>query len=374
MENGQCKQESMMKKSKWIQRMVLPALAVLSLAVVGTAHATYSLVDLGETATTGVTGINNAGQVAGTISHTDGTRSAAIYTGGAWQDLGKFGSANAGASGINNNGQVLINTFDVPASSYWTYIYDFKNGGQTTVAQTSGVSGGKGINDAGQVVLVSNSRLLIYKNNNVTDIGTMGLYSVSSAIINNAGKVAGYGKTSSTGYYATKIADLDGTNYVDVGNLGYAKTTYVYGMNDSGQVVGNSTYSRLSNYKAYRYDGTIHDLSNSNWKYSIGNDINNNDQIVGTYTDTNSGVNGAFFWENGGAQDISNLFAAQGWILTNAKYINDNGDIVGFGDLNGVSHQFLLLHSTPTPIPPAFYMFGSGLIGLMGARRKFSRG
>ena len=60
---------------------------------------------------------------------------------------------------------------------------------------------------------------------------------------------------------------------------------------------------------------------------------------------------------------------ATGTSLTEAMDINDSGQIIANGSVNGVNHAFLL---TPTPIPPAFFLMGSGLIGLVGFRRKIA--
>jgi probable HAF family extracellular repeat protein len=46
-----------------------------------------------------------------------------------------------------------------------------------------------------------------------------------------------------------------------------------------------------------------------------------------------------------------NDWATDGWVLTSAAAINDNGDIVGTGYLNGVPHGFLLTNGS-TAVPP----------------------
>ena len=57
------------------------------------------------------------------------------------------------------------------------------------------------------------------------------------------------------------------------------------------------------------------------------------------------------------------------WYLEEAQGINDLGQIVGSGTINGQNHAYLM---TPTvPVPTAAWLFGSGLLGLIGiARRK----
>ena len=67
----------------------------------------------------------------------------------------------------------------------------------------------------------------------------------------------------------------------------------------------------------------------------------------------------AFLWQDGVMTDLNDLpiVAGSGWILTAATAINDNGDIVGTGLLDGQVRGFLLTASlaqppSPTPVPP----------------------
>jgi len=61
----------------------------------------------------------------------------------------------------------------------------------------------------------------------------------------------------------------------------------------------------------------------------------------------------AFLWENGAMTDLNTLLpAGTGWILTAATAINDNGDIVGIGLLDGQVHGFLLTSGQTQPPAP----------------------
>jgi len=83
-------------------------------------------------------------------------------------------------------------------------------------------------------------------------------------------------------------------------------------------------------------------------------DINEHDQVVGS-SETLVGttmVKHAFLWDQADGLTIDlNNWAADGWVLTTAAAINDNGDIVGNGTLNGVAHGFLLTNGS-IPVPP----------------------
>jgi len=51
----------------------------------------------------------------------------------------------------------------------------------------------------------------------------------------------------------------------------------------------------------------------------------------------------AVLWQNGSVKDLNQAIAqGLGWKLKNATNINNQGQIVGFGIINGQSHAFLL--------------------------------
>lgn len=90
---------------------------------------------------------------------------------------------------------------------------------------------------------------------------------------------------------------------------------------------------------------------------SVAYDINNLDQIVGgsdSRVVQGNGVDGhAFLWQDGFFVDLAALPAAMaaGWILQSALALNDNGQIVRIGMLNGERHAFLLSPvSEPAPV------------------------
>ncbi len=65
--------------------------------------------------------------------------------------------------------------------------------------------------------------------------------------------------------------------------------------------------------------------------------INDSGQVVGS-----SGVN-AFLWQNSTMTDLNTLISTDsGWVLIKATDINEIGQIVGSGMINGENHGFLL--------------------------------
>ena len=87
---------------------------------------------------------------------------------------------------------------------------------------------------------------------------------------------------------------------------------------------------------------------------SSASDINEYNQVVGSSEKLVGTTieDHAFVWNmaDGIIVDL-NDWAPDGWVLTSATAINDNGDIVGTGYLNGVPHGFLLTSGSITAPP-----------------------
>jgi probable HAF family extracellular repeat protein len=72
--------------------------------------------------------------------------------------------------------------------------------------------------------------------------------------------------------------------------------------------------------------------------------------VVG-YSQTSNG-NHAFVWDAAaGMRDLNDLISDPAWVLAYATAINDAGDIVGTGLLNGQPHGFLLTNGLPPETP-----------------------
>jgi probable HAF family extracellular repeat protein len=112
---------------------------------------------------------------------------------------------------------------------------------------------------------------------------------------------------------------------------------------------------------AFRFDGTnLIDLGAG----IVGSGINDLDQIVG------GSSAGAFLNDGSTTIDLNTLVASiSGWTLQDAKDINNLGQIVGTGLLNGEQHGFLL---TPTavPLPAAAWLFGSAIAAFIGVGKR----
>ncbi len=81
------------------------------------------------------------------------------------------------------------------------------------------------------------------------------------------------------------------------------------------------------------------------------NDINDSGQVVGNSTIA-PGATHAFLYSDGQMQDLNTLIPADsGWILTDAMKINNSGQIVGEGYRNGQGPQTSLYLASPDGRP-----------------------
>ena len=73
----------------------------------------------------------------------------------------------------------------------------------------------------------------------------------------------------------------------------------------------------------------------------------NNDRVVVGKAINSSGKDTAFIWHDGKMAALNALIPAEsGWMLTDAKGLNNQGQIVGQGKYNGQQHAFLLTLKT----------------------------
>ena len=160
---------------------------------------------------------------------------------------------------------------------------------------------------------------------------------------------------------------------VDLGTLG-GTSSYGWGINNNGQVAGYSYIAGSNVSHAFIADGSgMTDLGTLGGTHSYGWGINDSGQVVG-YSSTVTGSNAAFFYDGSSMLDLCMMTdcASSGWSNFTAAYgINNNGDITGYGTIDGQQHAFLLTNISAVPVPAAVWLFGSGLLGLIGvARRK----
>ncbi|NJL58569.1 MAG: hypothetical protein HC887_01865 [Desulfobacteraceae bacterium] len=261
----------MKREMKKVLAMVGWAMIVLSL--VSDAYAfQYTITDLGVSSGDNTWyryAINNSGQIAGNSP-------AGAFL---WENGQKTYIGEGWVSDINDSGQVSGSSSTEPSPFIW------QNGLKTELSRGEAV----GINNSGQVVGFSDS-----------NIG-----SLLSTLWNR-------GETIDIG-----VLESDWRDY------GYPPHSFTSGINDSGQVVGFSMVETFNEqYNAFLWEnGLMKDLGEG---YALG--INNMGQVVGQSGYYRNNNNHALLWDNGSARDIGTLYGSGNSV---ALAINDSGYVVG---------------------------------------------
>ena len=339
-------------------------------------------------------------------------------------DLGTLGGNMSRAYGINASGQVVGTSNSTYYGNNANGFY-WENGTMNSIGTLGGnTSVARDINDSGMITgtsQTSSGQQHAFRwepgaaSGSMVDLGTTGGTASHGMGINNNGQIAGESNTGVNNNTEAVRWDGNTTTSLGVGNGG--NFGRARGMNDSGRIVGSSG-STTAGY--WRPNGSFVNLEPypGSGATSIANDINEQNQIVGWIQDYE---HRAVIWQNGSRQLLDELYYGHseayginengqavgefdvfiedenynfsyerhafiwdsesqitdlndllingdGWTLQTASDINDNGQIVGSAIFGGQTRAFLL---NPVPVPAAVWLFGSGLIGLVGlARRK----
>ncbi|QDV35243.1 HAF repeat-containing PEP-CTERM protein [Tautonia plasticadhaerens] len=225
--------------------------------------------------------------------------------------------------------------------------------------------------------------------------------------INNRGQIAGSSRYVGPGaqaprpYAPMQAVLVEGSQRTYLGTLGgpsSRQSSYARGINEAGHVVGQSQFEDYSLFRAFLYrDGEMIDLTDrlggaeSSYADAINDrgqilggvsggesflldgdeltlfggpgvnamDLNNQGDVVGLYERAadRSIERRAFLFRDDTMLDLNDLIAPEtGWTLNDAYAINDLGQVVGSGTIDGVSRAFLLTPEgvnvpAPDPIP-----------------------
>jgi probable HAF family extracellular repeat protein len=212
-------------------------------------------------------------------------------------------------------------------------------------------SGANAINSLGEIVGSSYNadgitEAFLYRHGNMMSLGYLpGGTGSSAAGINNQGDIVG-------SVYMPELINQaflyhDG-KMISLGTLPGATGSDATAVNDAGEIVGRSYSSNFQFEHAFLWrKGKMIDLGVLfNGSISEANGINKWGQVVGSsgpiFSSTgNSGA--AFLYSDGKLRNLNDMIPANsGWVLLDAAAINNRGQIVGTGLLNGEGAAFLL--------------------------------
>jgi probable HAF family extracellular repeat protein len=300
-------------------------------------------------------GINNRGDVVGFSQTANGVNRAFLYSGGSLVDLGSLGGAESFAYRISDNGVVVGRAQD--STGRFHAFVTTTNGHaielQSLDPRADGDFGAAmGINRLGAVTgyfttagdhMSARNRVFKYLDFMIEDIGTFGGEDGVAVAINDRGNIAGYFSDEPHADYAEhrSFAVLDG-ELVPLGTLG-GKLTTARDINNRDDIVGDGDIGTGHHHAFLFSGGVIRDLQTLPGGYrSSAYAINDHGDIVG-FSEGAKGSARAILISSGVMYDLNELIPnGSGWVLTEARGINDSGRIVGTGWLNGQQRGFLL--------------------------------
>jgi probable HAF family extracellular repeat protein len=328
---------------------------VIAFAIAGSARAaTYQITDLG---TLGGTvsyafDVNIHGDVVGQSTTTTGETRAFLYHNGSMTNLGVLDATNnfSQAFGINDAG-VVVGKSTQNGSDNGSRPFVYSAGTMSFVGSFGGNYGwANDINNAGQIVGISTkangvAHAFRKTNSSMLDLGSFSMtsdYSIAYGI-NSLGDVTGYATTSSNGHYDAFL--YTGESIQNLGDLG--GNSRGFKINDSRYVVGDALFDSAGDERVLLWHGgTYTNLGITGGAVSAdGGNLNSFNQVVGTLIfDLLDGTkNHGFLFSNGTMVDVNSLLPSNsGWVLRDAQAVNDRGQIVGFGNINGEQHAYLL--------------------------------
>jgi len=186
----------------------------------------------------------------------------------------------------------------------------------------------------------------LWENGRILDLGTLGGNCAAPAAINNRGQVAGNSDLGDPNAFPHAFLWSPETGMKDLGTLG-GTFAQADDLTDNGEVVGASTVQNDLTFHAFLWrKGRFTDLGNLPGDCASGAyAINSKSQIVGDSFTCAFPPTHPFLWENGQIISLQAFVpSTSGFTLAEPSFINDQGEIAGYGFLtNGDARAFILI-------------------------------
>lgn len=352
----------------WIAFLLLPAL--LKAGIV------YSITDLGALPggmATFAAGISSNGLVTGSGDTAGASSQPFLWSTGTGLLAIDASSPLAKGMGVNASGTVVGYAYSAGFSNYGAY---YTTGTGTALIPTLGgdYNAATAINNGGTIVGYSATstsegspiRAFSYSSAVLTPLGVLsgGANSQANAI-NSSGVIVGQADTSDGSLHAVTLA---GGTWSDLGvPLGYASSV-ASAISDAGDIAGWLD-DGFGDTMAFLWTPLSNSMTSLGALAADGNSqargVNSSGLVVGTSDRI------AFLYQDSGMYDLNSLLdpaAAAAWQLTDAAAINDLGQIVGTGDIDGQTHAFLLNPLSNDVPEPATLPLSCGALLLLAVK------
>ena len=271
--------------------------------------------------------VNATGQIVGSSYVADGTFHAFFWTPSAGMvDLGTLGGYYSEAWAINDAGVVAGWSLAGDASRH-AFVWTPTTG---MIAVGPPQSTALYINERGQVAVVGDPAFLWTAREGMVDLGILGGFCSYPLDINSAGRIVGVVSTSCDTSHAFSWTQNRGM--VDLGTLGGTMSAAV-AVSDSGQIAGWSYLPGDAGPHAFFWSsmtgmvdiGTLGGAQSVAGAQSFAYGVNNSGQVVGDSISRNAS-HGYVWTARGGMVDLPPL---EGYPHSSANLVNNSGLIVG---------------------------------------------
>ena len=390
----------------WIERPPYWCVIALFLALSPKARGGFTVIDLGPLASSqsgGATGINGSGATSGfTVGSSGGYQ--AVFSSGTsgfqTVDISRLqGATTSVATGINVTGDVSGTFYNATDQTY--HAFKTVSGRAVDLGTLSGVfkgadTFGAGISGSGEVVgtaRLSGGSQVVFRSTVPGQISTVvlpGNSTVGQASgVNESGMIVGsYLNAQGVSRVFTAVGNQGIEFLAQYPALGFGLNTYGTAINNLGSVAGSGDFGGQS----HAFVASTNPITGVKLLIDIGVTggygsshsfgLNDKNQVVGSLDNQGVGSH-AFLWDQSiGLLDLNSLLSPsdqKAWTLTNATGINDSGQIVGQGLLNGQLHGYLLnpvsgtfpfLSPGSVPAPPSLWM-ALGALSMVGFWLRF---